>query len=92
MNKKGLIDVTSKLSGLTKKDTEIILNALTESIEDSLARHEKVTLVGFGSFNITTRKARIGRNPQTQEKIEIPEKNVVKFKPSKNLKEAVENG
>ena len=67
------------------------VDAIISAITDSLAREEKVILVGFGSFLITERKARKGVNPQTRRTIQIPAKNVPKFVPGKRLREAVQS-
>lgn len=64
-------------------------DAFTETIADTLSKGEKVTLVGFGSFQVMERKAREGRNPQTGEKLQIPAKKVPKFRAGKKLREAV---
>jgi len=65
------------------------VDAITSAITDTLAMNERVTLVGFGTFQVMERKARRGVNPQTREAINIPAKKVPKFKAGKNLKEAV---
>ncbi len=89
MNKADLIQVVSNETGITKKDAGNVVNAITESIADALSNGEKVTLVGFGTFQVIEKKARRGRNPQTGEKIQIPAKKVPKFKAGKGLKEKV---
>ena len=81
MNKGELIDVVAKKADLTKKDAGEAVNAVLEAIKKNVKKG--VTLVGFGSFKVIKRKARIGRNPQTGEKIKIAAKNVVKFKTGK---------
>lgn len=75
--------------GLTKTNVNRVINAIIEVISDALFNGDKVTLVGFGTFRVRERKARMGRNPQTGEKIQIPAKKVPKFLPGKKLKEAV---
>jgi DNA-binding protein HU-beta len=72
MNKAELITIVAKKTNLTKKETELVLTTLLETIVDVIASGEKITLVGFGSFELRERKAREGRNPKTGEKIEIP--------------------
>jgi len=72
-----------------KKETQNVINAVTETIGDTLSRGEKVTLVGFGTFQAANRKARRGVNPQTRESIQIPAKKVPKFAPGKGLREKV---
>lgn len=89
MNKAELVSSIAEKSGLTKKDSEKALNAFVESVEESLAKKEKVQLVGFGTFETRNRSARKGRNPQTGEEIDIPAATVPAFKAGKALKEIV---
>jgi len=89
MNKAQLIEEVSDKIGLTKKETGNVVDAVTETITDTLSKGEKVTLVGFGTFQVMERKARTGRNPQTGETIQIPAKKVPKFVPGKGLREKV---
>jgi len=89
MNKAELVEEVAKKVGLTKKDVNNVVDAMTSAITDALAKGEKVTLVGFGTFLVQRRKARQGVNPQTREKINIPSKDVPKFRPGSALKEAV---
>ena len=89
MNKAELVGEVAGQVGLTQRACREAIDAITSTITDSLARGEKVTLVGFGSFKVRKRKARRGRNPQTGKEIQIPAKDVPKFEPGKNLKEAV---
>ncbi len=89
MNKAELVKVVSDETGITKKDAGNVVNAITESIADALSNGEKVTLVGFGTFQVMERKARRGVNPQTGEKIQISAKKVPKFKVGKGLREKV---
>ncbi len=89
MNKTELIAVAAESAGLTKKDTERVLNAAIDAITAALIRGEKVQLSGFGTFEAKARKARIGRNPHTREAIEIPATRVPTFNPSKGLKDQV---
>lgn len=89
MNKTELIAVAAQNAGLTKKDTERVLNAALDAISASLVNGEKVQLSGFGTFEVKAREARIGRNPHTKEAIEIPATNVPVFKASKALKDTV---
>ncbi len=90
MNKAELVEKVAGEVGLTKKDVNNVVDAVTSAITDSLAGGEKVTLVGFGTFQVQKRKARRGVNPQTGQKISIPAKDVPKFKPGRSLREAVE--
>jgi len=89
MNKAELVEEVVSRTGLTKKAARETVDTITSAITDSLARGEKVTLVGFGSFKVRKRNSRRGRNPQTGTEIQIPAKDVPKFEPGKNLKEAV---
>ena len=89
MNKSELISIMAEKSKLTKKDTETILNAFIEIIEETLEKKEKVQLIGFGTFEPRNRAARIGRNPRTKEEISIPESTVPVFKAGKALKDIV---
>jgi len=83
MNKAQLISEVAKKANLSKKDAANAVNATIDAIKKNVKKG--VTLVGFGTFKVIRRKARIGRNPQTGEKIRIGAKNVVKFKPGKGL-------
>jgi len=89
MNKSELISSMAEKSKLTKKDTETILNAFIESIQETLEKKEKVHLIGFGTFEPRNRAARIGRNPRTKEEISIPESIAPVFKAGKVLKDIV---
>ena len=87
MNKADLVSALAEKTGATKKAAEASLDALTETITDALKKGEKITLVGFGSFEVKKRAARKGRNPQTGEEIKIAASKV--FKAGKSLKDAV---
>lgn len=89
MNKAELAEEVSGKTGLTKKVTQNVIDAVIETIGDTLSRGEKVTLVGFGTFQVASRKARKGVNPQTRETIQIPAKKVPKLVPGKTLKEKI---
>ena len=89
MNKTELIAIAAENAGLTKKDTERVLNAALEAISQALVRGEKVQLSGFGAFETKDREARIGRNPHTKEAVEIPATRVPAFKASKALKDNI---
>lgn len=89
MNKTELIASVSEKAGLSKKDTERVLNAAMDSITASLAAGQRVQLSGFGIFETKTREARVGRNPRTKESIQIPATRTPVFKASKALKDAV---
>lgn len=93
MNKAELIEVISDKVGISKKDTEGVIDTMTATIIEKLKSGGEVTLTGFGAFSARTRKGRIGVNPRNpQEKIKIPSVVVPKFKAGKNLKEALKNG
>ena len=89
MNKTELIAAVSQVAGLTKKDTELVINAALDAITASLVEGEKVQLSGFGTFEVKDREARIGRNPHTKEAVEIPATRVPAFKASKVLKDNI---
>jgi len=89
MNKAELVEEVAGKVGLTKKDANNVIDAMTSAIKDSLGRNEKVTLVGFGTFQVVKRKARKGVNPQTRGAIQIPAKKVPRFRAGKGLKEKV---
>ena len=85
MNKAQLIDAIADKAGLTKADSKKALEAFIATIGESLKNDEKVALVGFGSFSVSERSARAGRNPQTGKVIQIAAKKVVKFKAGAEL-------
>jgi len=89
MNKVELIARIAENARISKRDAELILNATLESITEALARGEKVSLTGFGSFETRQRAAREGRNPRTGETIKIDAQNTPAFKAGKALKDAV---
>ena len=89
MNKTELINAVADKTQLSKKDAEAAITATVEAIAEALTREEKVQLVGFGSFEVKKRAARVGRNPKTKESIEIPASVVPVFKAGKALKDAV---
>ena len=89
MNKAELIAVAAEKAGLSKKDCEKAVNAALDTITEALVAGDKVQLVGFGAFDVKVRAARIGRNPQTKEEIEIPASKAPQFKAGKALKDAV---
>lgn len=90
MNKAELVEAVRTETGLTKKTSREVFDAITSVISDTLARGEKVILVGFVTFQVMERKVRKGRNPQTGQSIQIAEKKVPKFRPGKNLRKVVE--
>lgn len=89
MNKAELIDSMAAESGLSKTDSKKALDAFVKATSDALAAGDRVALVGFGSFSVSTRAARTGRNPQTGKELKIAAKKVVKFKPGNDLADAV---
>src|SRR2546428_10439623 len=89
MNKAELIDSVAGEAGITKAAATKAIEALVGGIEKSLKKGNKVTLVGFGTFGISKRKARTGRNPQTGEPIKINAKKVVRFKAGKALETSI---
>jgi DNA-binding protein HU-beta len=90
MNKGELVASIATKSQITKKEAEVFLNSFIEVVEETLKKKDKITLVGFGSFEVKDRKARVGMNPQTKEEIQIPAKKVPVFKAGKALKEIVD--
>jgi len=89
MTKAELVDGVSRNSGLSKKDAEVIVQTVLDSIIGSLQAGEKVELRGFGSFRLRERAPRLGRNPKTGEKVQVPAKKVPYFKPGKELREII---
>lgn len=90
MTKADLVAQIASNANFTKAASERFLNALLEVVQDSLAEEGKISLAGFGSFNLENRKERKGRNPRTGEAITIEASKVVKFRPGKNLKDLVQ--
>ncbi len=86
MNKAQLIDAMAADAGITKAQAKKALDSFIGNVEKTLKKGGKVTLIGFGTFSVQTRKARDGRNPATGAKIKIPAKKIVKFKAGSNLK------
>jgi DNA-binding protein HU-beta len=89
VTKQELVDIVSEKGGLTKKDTGALLDIILDTITETMKRGEKVALVGFGTFEAKTRKAREGRNPATGETVSIPARTVPGFKAGRALKEAL---
>jgi DNA-binding protein HU-beta len=85
MNKAELVSAIAESAGITNKQANAALEASLEAIIGALKEDKKVTLVGFGTFSVSERAARKGRNPRTNEEIEIPAKKVARFKPGKDL-------
>lgn len=91
MNKQELITSMAEKTSLNKTNSEKALNAFIESVQEALANGEKVQLIGFGTFETKERAARVGLNPRTKEKIDIPAKKVPSFKAGKEFKEKINN-
>lgn len=89
MNKSELVAKIADQAGLQKKDAEKALAAFTDIVADALKNGDKVQLVGFGTFEVSERAARVGRNPQTKKEIKIPASKAPKFKAGKALKDIV---
>jgi DNA-binding protein HU-beta len=89
MTKSELIDAIAEKAGLSKADASKALSATLESVTDALKAGEKVALIGFGTFSVSLRAARTGKNPQTGEALAIPASKAAKFKAGQKLKDAV---
>ena len=89
MTKADLVNAMAEKAGLSKTDAEKALKAFADAVTDALKAGEKVALVGFGTFSVSARAARTGKNPQTGAKIEIPAAKTPKFKAGKALKDSV---
>jgi integration host factor subunit beta len=92
MTKADLIEEVSRVVELTRKESEVIVEAIFDSIVRSLKTGDKIEIRGFGSFRTRERQARIGRNPKTGDRVEVPAKRIPYFKPSKELKDLVNGG
>jgi integration host factor subunit beta len=89
MTKADLIEEVSRVVEMTRKDSEVIVEAIFDSIVRSLKTDDKIEIRGFGSFRTRQRQSRIGRNPKTGTRVEVPAKRIPYFKPSKELKDLV---
>ncbi len=92
MTKADLIEQISQIAELTRKDSEVVVETIFESIVHALRSGDKIEIRGFGSFKTRQRKSRIGRNPKTGDRVEVPAKKIPFFKPSKELKDVVNHG
>ena len=92
MTKAELVEEVIKLGDLTRRDGEVIVDTIFDSVIDALKGGDKIEIRGFGSFRIRQRKPRIGRNPKTGDKVDVPAKRVPYFKPSKELRDLVNPG
>jgi integration host factor subunit beta len=89
MTKAELIEEVSRVVEMTRKDSEVIVEAIFDSIVRSLRGGDKIEIRGFGSFRTRQRQPRVGRNPKTGTRVEVPSKRIPYFKPSKELKDLV---
>jgi integration host factor subunit beta len=89
MTKAELIEEVSKVVEMTRKDSETIVETIFDSIVNSLHKGEKIEIRGFGSFRTRQRQPRVGRNPKTGSRVEVPSKRIPYFKPSKELRDLV---
>ncbi len=89
MTKAELVEEVARVSELTKKHSEIIVNTVFDSIVTALQMDQKIELRGFGSFRIRQRRSRQGRNPKTGDRVDVPAKRIPYFKPGKELKELI---
>ena len=92
MTKAELIEEVSRVVEMTRKDSEVIVEAIFDSIVRSLRTGDKIEIRGFGSFRTRQRQPRVGRNPKTGTRVEVPSKRIPYFKPSKELKDLVNVG
>src|ERR1700674_1939985 len=92
MTKADLIDEVSQLAELTRKDSEVIVETIFDSVVRALRSGDKIEIRGFGSFRTRQRKPRVGRNPKTGDRVEVPPKKIPFFKPSKKLKDMETRG
>ena len=91
MTKADLIEDVSRVVEMTRKESEVIVEAIFDSIVRSLRSADKIEIRGFGSFRTRQRQSRVGRNPKTGTRVEVPAKKIPYFKPSKELKDVVNN-
>ena len=89
MTKADLVEEVAKVTELTRKDSEVIVDTMFEAVIKALRAGEKLDVRGFGCFRVRQRNARVGRNPKTGDKVEVPAKRVPYFKPSKELKDLI---
>jgi integration host factor subunit beta len=92
MTKVDLIDEVARVVEMTRKDSEVIVESIFDSVVKALRADDKIEIRGFGSFRTRQRQARIGRNPKTGARVEVPAKRIPYFKPSKELKDLVNTG
>lgn len=92
MTKADLVEQVTALGDLTRRDSEVIVETIFDSVITALQSGDKIEIRGFGSFRIRSRNARIGRNPKTGAKVEVPAKRIPYFKPSKELRHLINPG
>ncbi|MGH7572461.1 MAG: HU family DNA-binding protein [Gemmatimonadota bacterium] len=92
MTKADLVEQIAEATGLTKKDTAVVVDGFLEAVKQALAREQNIEIRGFGSFKVKRRRPRKARNPRTGESVHVPGRTVPTFKPSKELKELVMEG
>ncbi len=92
MTKADLVDEVIRVSSLSKKQAEIIVNTVFDSIVEALTHDDKIELRGFGSFRVRRRRSRQGRNPKTGDRVAVPAKRIPYFKPGKELKDLINGG
>ena len=89
MTKADLVEEVIRVSDLSKKQAEIIVNTVFAEIVEALRRDDKIELRGFGSFRVRRRRSRQGRNPKTGDRVDVPSKRIPYFKPGKELKDLI---
>jgi integration host factor subunit beta len=89
MTKADLVDEVIRVAGLSKREAETVVNTVFEQITDALRQDDKIELRGFGSFRIRRRRSRLGRNPKTGDRVDVPSKRIPYFKPGKELKDLI---
>ncbi|MFN2431509.1 MAG: HU family DNA-binding protein [Gemmatimonadota bacterium] len=89
MTKADLVEQIAEATGLTKKDTAVVVDGFLEAVKQAMAQEKNIEIRGFGSFKIKKRKARKARNPRTGDPVQVPSRHVPTFKPSKELKELI---
>ncbi len=89
MTKADLVKIVSENTGIIRKDVAVVVDALLQSIKDSLGSGHHIEIRGFGTFKLKTRKPRVGRNPKTDEKVPVPARTVPTFKSSREFKTSV---
>ena len=92
MTKADLIEEVAQITDVTRRDSEVIVETIFDSIVHSLRAGDKIEIRGFGSFRTRQRNPRVGRNPKTGDRVEVPAKKIPFFKPSKELKDLVNHG